>query len=270
MNFLKTIAVNFIFKRTWFLYIYVGGIFYFSIFPSRAYLNRLNALLPIEEGLHEFALGKTDLGRDQFRWGIRYYQEVLKKNYSSAQFYHNMGFCYYYLQDYRQAQTVWEKALTMNPRLYFSAYDLGLMAFKAKDYSKATTYFSQVITRLPQTFQYYAHLGSMLKKSGKDKALTAVMVLNQQVYQDSQNVYALMAKSYFYQKKNSEMQEALRRAIKEHPENAMLRNLWEAAPAAATIEGVEKIQKFFESVDVERMHFYWELRMLEQKLRFNS
>ena len=115
--------------------------------------------------------------------------------------------------------------------------------------------------------RYFFYLAAGVKKNGKDQIVTLTTPLQQQAYQDSQKAYARIAESYFYLKKDSEMRAVLKSALQQHPENEILRKLWNIS---RTPSETWDRQQIFIPDDRGKLHFYWELRMLERQRQWNS
>jgi len=145
-----------------------GGPFVGFDQPSIAYLNYLNQIKYAEYPLELFLNGRHDPTEDEWRWGLRYYKELLRYAPETSLFYGDMGFCYYYLKDYPRALKAYQKAVSLEPRFYPHYWDLGMICFQLKRYKESIDYFTNALAVIPVTIQYYFKIGENITPAAKE------------------------------------------------------------------------------------------------------
>lgn len=222
------------------LYLCLGLALYVFVNRDAARINRLNSLKEVERHLYQFSEDEAPFDREAFRWGARYFKELLKISPDNGALYGNLAFCYYYLGDRPKAIASYKKALSLDNKFYTHHLDLGLIYFFAQDYEKATPYFQTTISQITPTVQYYLRLGQRLQEKGKDEISKGVYHLISKAQKDEAKAYEYLIKCFFYSREYVIMREVALLGVKAQPEhqpliynlglsNYLLKNYEEAA-----------------------------------------
>lgn len=155
-------------RRTILLYLFAFVITALSFNRQVADINYLNYLKDIEDYLQDVAAGKAVVDQARISEGIRYYQKVLKVMPKNAYAFGNMGFCSFYLNDYKEAAAYYQKAITLEPGEYTFYTDLGDICFLTKNFKDAVTFYGNSLALLPNSEAYYWQVAKSLHGVGRD------------------------------------------------------------------------------------------------------
>ena len=162
-NFFKNKTLKqiwiFISRRNIAFYFLLGIASYFLIGKVH-FLNKINIYhleRPREDMFKadiESVVGKN-LAVHNLKSGIVYFKAIMNLTEPLASTYGNLGFCYYYLNDYSKAIVVYGEAIKRDPLRYIYWWDQGMIYFKLKDYKKAIFYIKKAVELIPDTSRYY-------------------------------------------------------------------------------------------------------------------
>lgn len=179
---------RFVVQRCWVLYLIAGVILFFFVDSSVARLNRLNHLKQVEHQIKSFEQGLAPLNTEELRWAVRYYRELLRFFPPSDLIYGNLGFCYYYLKDYAKALEAYQKAVSLEPHVYFYYWDMGVISFQVGDMKTALSFFETSLKLMPATVVYYERLTERLPEKNK-YMVSLVEYLKNRAVADEERVY---------------------------------------------------------------------------------
>lgn len=94
------------------------------------------------------ALEETDgvLSNVKLEEYLRYFQDVLARQGSSADIQAMMGFCYFHLGQKEKARGAYEQALILSPKYFPFHYNLAVIDFQEQNYSQALEGFQRALT----------------------------------------------------------------------------------------------------------------------------
>ena len=101
-------------------------------------------------------------------WGndVALWEDCVKKSPQKERPHHNLGFAYYELERWDEAQSAFEEALRLNPRYSLSMYNLGLVFYRKGDMEEAIDRYKKAIA-LDSTFpESYYNLGLAYYQEG--------------------------------------------------------------------------------------------------------
>jgi tetratricopeptide (TPR) repeat protein len=98
-------------------------------------------------------LGKTYLETQNIGKALNFFLEALKFNPLDYKLYFFIGYCYYKLEDYENAQKLFNKVISENniePYYgYYSYLYLGILELKKGNYKSSSTFFEQILLKYP-------------------------------------------------------------------------------------------------------------------------
>lgn len=120
-------------------------------------------------GVIVFLLMVTTCSRNML-WGdsVAFMQDVVAKSPNKARPHNNLGFIYFTLGDFVQAENEYSKAIALDPG-YFVAYNnLGMAYYEQGKIDEAKNIFEKVIMLYPDYPDPYTGLGLVYQESGKE------------------------------------------------------------------------------------------------------
>ena len=204
------------------LYLLGGIVLAVLVNPTTAHTNRLNMLKDKEFFVKAFEQGQIPLAIDNFKWGLRYFREVLKSLPGNDVTYGNEGFCYYYLGQYSQAITSYQKAMAINPLYYAFHWDVGVISFQLGNYQDAIRFFANSLKLIPGILEYYKQLEVKLRSINRDDLSYLIVILKDRTRNDEEDAYVLLSKCYYLSKDMAKMRETLREGISKYPSSGAL------------------------------------------------
>jgi tetratricopeptide (TPR) repeat protein len=243
----------------------LAGLLFFLVDPSKAYLNRIN-FWNVETDLERFSNDEAVFDRTPLQIGLRYYKELLVMMPSSAPAWGNLGFCYYYLENFPKAMEVYQKALEQEP-LYTLYLDVGMMFFQSQEFPKAVDFFQLSLKNLPQTVAHYVQLQQKLIAGGKMESAALTFSLIQEAREDEERIYQFLARSYFHLEEYARAIVWLNRAIERNPQDA--ENYYDRALCWQKMHRLESFQADMERTTVLR-HENSFINKRKYKLHFHS
>ena len=144
---------------------------------------------------------------------VQYYEKVVDfLPTARGEAYEILGFCYYYLGQYRQSLTAYIKASRINPKFFWPHYNLGVIYFERGYYEKAVESFDKALaTKLNDNFDVINNskvFNPILMSSYQ--FISETMLRLKTAYRDS---HVLLVLSYYYLHNFVEMFRCARTAI---------------------------------------------------------
>jgi tetratricopeptide (TPR) repeat protein len=115
---------------------------------SRSRAITLNYFLPAFKQLNEFVLTPEEGKKGVLADFERYYERVTENFPQIAEGFHLLGFCQYNLGKTKEAIASYQKAIEVNPQLFWAHYNLGIILFAQKEYDQAALHL-EFARRLP-------------------------------------------------------------------------------------------------------------------------
>jgi len=160
------------------LYILIGLGLFFLIDHHQVYLNRMNVLKDVEYKLKEALDHNESLNRDDLRWGLRYYQGLQRYARNNSIYYANLGFCYFYLGEYKQAIRFYQQAIALEQRFYMYHYDLGVIYFHLRKLDQARDTFLMALNYINDSVNYFVEMAEILQGThGEELNFVAIAMM---------------------------------------------------------------------------------------------
>ncbi len=175
-------------RRTILLYIFVAIVIIFSFNKQAANINHLNYLKDIEGYLEDLSLGQAGVDRVKIKEGARYYRQLLKVMPANAYAYGNLGFCSFYLGDYKEAIAFYQKAIALDPGQYTFYADVGDICFLTKNFQVAVSFLNNSLGLIPDSETYYWRVAKSLKEAGKENFAAQFVRLAMRAKQDREKI----------------------------------------------------------------------------------
>lgn len=101
------------------------------------------------------------------------YEAILKIEPKHDQVLHLLGFLYYQRKNYRRALTLIDKAIEINPKIYFFYYDRAKILQDVKKYNAAIASYDKAISLKPNYAEAYLNRGNILQNLNNLKSAVA-------------------------------------------------------------------------------------------------
>lgn len=101
------------------------------------------------------------------------YEAILKIEPKHDQVLHLLGFLYYQRKNYRRALTLIDKAIEINPKIYFFYYDRAKILQDVKKYNAAIASYDKAISLKPNYAEAYLNRGNILQSLNNLKSAVA-------------------------------------------------------------------------------------------------
>jgi len=196
-------AWMFILRRNIILYFLLGVASYFLIgevrFPSKINVYHLNQL---KEGVLaiDMKLNKDlKVSAYNLKSGVAYFDRIAELVGPLASTDGNLGFCYYYLNDYNKAVAAYDEAIKRDSLRYTYWWDQGMIYFKLKDYKKAISYLKKAVESIPDAPRYYIETAKAYSGLNWDQYLLELIPYYiQQSKDDAQLAYLVLTQCYWH------------------------------------------------------------------------
>ena len=193
----KTITHFNIIRRSLILYIIAGIMVVTLVDKKSAYFNHLNYLQDCERYFEKFINDEVEFNERKFKDGILYSKKLALFFPSfKALAYGNLGFCYFYLHDYRKAIEFYRIAIRTEPNLYTFYYDMGMICFMRQDFKNAIELFGQSFSYLPHADTYYSRLVKMLENHGNPDVAAQVREMASRLSRDQKRILYNIGRAY--------------------------------------------------------------------------
>lgn len=106
---------------------------------------------PYQEGMRLIDEG-------QYLKAAAYFNEQTKKHPDDARAYHQLGFCYTRLKNYKEAGLMYNKALELNPDYFEAAFNLGTVQLLKNEWDTAELHLKHAIALKPDCEDCYVNL----------------------------------------------------------------------------------------------------------------
>jgi len=126
-----------------------------------AQTTTLNQLIPDFSHLRAVAPEATTPQKENFEQSLKYYQKITEYYPSIPEAYVFLGFCQAALGDDTHALSSNQKALTLNPNLFYAYYNLGILYQREGNDKKAAQMF-QLALRIPPSLTQKILLSSKI------------------------------------------------------------------------------------------------------------
>jgi len=159
----------------------------FAVLVDRkgATLSHLNFLKGIESRLFDLKIKSETPSTLELKEGVHFYHKMARIMPEDGVLRGNIGYCYFYLKDYKSALSYYEKAVRLAPALYTVYSDLGTVYLVLGDKAQAQIHFQKALSLLPLMKTYYKMLSERLKEP---KGLVVLSRLIQQAALDQQGL----------------------------------------------------------------------------------
>lgn len=185
--------VSKVFQYSAVIYVALVILFMATVDCEKATLAHLNFLKGIEGRLAQFR-NTHENSTLEFKQGITFYRKMTKIMPENAVLRGNIGYCYFYLGDYKNALSQYKKAVEIEPTLYTAYFDLGIIDLVLGSQKEAQFYFRKALSFLPLMKTYYLFLAERLKEQNDSKSLAVLSLLIQQAAGDQKIMLEKLAK----------------------------------------------------------------------------
>ncbi|MFA5087881.1 MAG: tetratricopeptide repeat protein [Candidatus Omnitrophota bacterium] len=219
MNFLNPLAkgLKFLFSRTLVLYLVLGVGLSFALNRKSISGHFLSQIIEFGQYVGDYYYGEEPLVAEKLDQGILYFHALSEYLASPALSYGNIGFCYFYKQDLNKAVSYYQKAISLEPRLYTFYYDLGYMMLISGNIREAVDLFSRCLALIPGKPSDYLLLLKGMPQIEIAALNTEMTLLYQRAQHDKLRVYAYLAGAYFELKDYAAMNGAAGAGVKIFP-----------------------------------------------------
>ncbi len=158
-------------------------------------------------------------------WGsdVALWQDCIQKSPRKERPYHNLGFAFYELKRWDEAQRSFEEALLRNSRYALSMYNLGLVFYQKGAMEEAVDRFQKAIV-LDSTFpESYYNLGLAYYQEGLHQEAVEAYQTFLALKPDYENGYLSLALAYEKMEETDLAIEALDEELRRHPDNVEAR-----------------------------------------------
>jgi len=105
--------------------------------------------------------GMISTGKGNYEEAIKYFNDALSTDPTSADAYLGLAEAYEYTGNYEQAESIFKRAIRLKPDYWVGYNYLGAFYYRNSDYDKAKEEFRRVIEVTPDNYRGYMNLGSM-------------------------------------------------------------------------------------------------------------
>jgi tetratricopeptide (TPR) repeat protein len=144
----------------------------------------INHLRPSLDLWKNFFEGQKRPAEKFLQESVKYYEKIAEYGMANEEVYHMLGLCYDFLGQEEKAVSSYGKAVALNPRFFWSRYNLGLILFRRAQYKAATDILKDTVTLDPRlTMQKIA--GSRIF----GEIISSIGDLNYPIYESLQGGY---------------------------------------------------------------------------------
>ncbi len=136
-------------SRCFFIYLILGSVVFALINKDVLITTRINFLMQSEVDVKAFAVGGGDIDPQILRMAIRYYRELSYFLPKDGIVQGNMGFCYFYLKDYRQSLESYQRAIEMEPHIGALQWDAAMVLFQSGKTQEAINAWERYLPNQP-------------------------------------------------------------------------------------------------------------------------
>lgn len=159
--------------------------------------NRMNFLKQYEWDGKLFATGETSsVDSASLRMLKRYYEGLLKDSPQSGIVRGNLGFCYFYLKEYKKALEEYQKAVVLEPEFIPLQWDLGFVFFKGGDFGRAIKIWENYLLSQEQMLQNFESFETQAKESNKKEFLILIYQAKKDFRDREKETYIKLSESY--------------------------------------------------------------------------
>ena len=164
-------------------------------------LSHLDYLRGNTRYLRQLNDGRVAYNKMRIRLGIKYY-ETVKDKYPKCSFvYANLGFCHFFLGNYKQSIKILYKAIELNPSIYSFYMDLGTIYYRRGDPDMAYAYFEQALSHMVTTKEYFSGIAQILNQKGYPQLSLAINQYQKYIPADEKRLIHVLLDSYLILKK---------------------------------------------------------------------
>ena len=207
-------------KRTAAFYILAAIFLGVFVNVNLARANYLNSFRESEDYLQRFADGKQGFDERKFKDCVFYYQKLAKfLPLYKALAYGNLGFCYFYLNDFAKSIEYYKKAVKDEPGLYTLYLDLSEICLKLNDFKSAAKLLYNCLLMIPTTEDSYGELAKSLTQKGRNDLSLQVQGLILSAKEDYAEANDRLGYVFYVSKNYNDALSYFKEAIALNPEN---------------------------------------------------
>jgi len=127
---------------------------------ARDVLRFLEYCRVISEKFENLAIeGDKLLSQGMYELSIESLTKAIEINPDDKEVWNNIGYGYYYLDDYDKSLNAFKRALEVEKEYYYSLYNLGLIYFLKEDYGRAIKYYNKALDNDTSNLDAWYNLG---------------------------------------------------------------------------------------------------------------
>lgn len=206
-------------SQSWFYYLIIVILVYLFFDFTKARYRRLNIIMDFSHyPIHNLRRGLTDTATQGdrnkgLRNAIKYYKLLSRAHPDIPRVYSMIGFCYFYLDDFVKAEKYYNKALSMDPEMFWVVFDLGVIQYRNHQYQKSIESFKKMETQMQKFSNQFPPLiskGRISAEVGENLGRLSKMLMID-MFESSQKLLLL---SYQALKQESNVLEISKKSIK--------------------------------------------------------
>ncbi len=146
--------IKFLFSRVGLFYIViaVASMYLFNTLDilDRGKAEELNEIMPSFGYLNSFNEKQGAFNQEYLDSYIAYYEKVNEFLPNQADVYSMLGYCYYHANDLEKAISFYNRAIEVNPHVFWFSYNLGVIYYKQGNYAQAVKSLQAAMDRRPE------------------------------------------------------------------------------------------------------------------------
>ena len=151
----------------------------------------------VEPYLTKFEIRKADYDEKTFRLAVSYYSRLARLSPESALFHGALGFCYFYLNDYGQALSAYDRAIEEDPLIYSLYWDQGMILYRDGQYVEAIQSFNKSLRLMNELMPGIMAAGANLNTGGETVLYHLLQRVISRAQYDEERLFYALVKSYY-------------------------------------------------------------------------
>ena len=207
--------LKFWWQRSLFFYLILGTAVFILVDQKKVSRTILDYLKDSPQYVQDLAAGRSAPDVKKLREALRFYLS-LARLFPNPSVYGAIGYCYYQLGRYPQAQLYYEKSIKENTELFGLSYNLAVVYYRTGDYRRAISYFRQANQIPPQKSMIYPKSINPMDQKIKENTTDPSSRLNALMFSYIRS-YEFMISGFYHSGQYPQMLETAREAAKVFP-----------------------------------------------------